>query len=333
MSFDPTSLLGAPRIVLCADLKPLIGDRFQPTGFPNLGAAEYAVLKADGSEDQALLIESPQSIANRLEATTWDEGRNDLVDVLTGLPFVRASVNEQTTNSILEAHRLNSPYLIQGLKELLQKRAGIADKPKTGKKTASDEDDVASTGVDRRKLVQAIFYYDPNSVLHGVFLEKIVGLARLTRLLSGFIEAHGVRIVASGGIKNDRIDPSGKAFGGAAKGFGNVPFARAEYTAKTIQALFSFDVALLRSYGLPEAANRLLLALGLWKIRRFLDDGARLRTACDLVVSGEIALERPSNTALPSLADLESEIQKQIAACRSEGLFADPAITDVTFAA
>ena len=58
------------RTVLEADLTPLAGSLFQPTGFPDLGAAEFG-------DRQALLVESAQSMANWLESTTWDAATND----------------------------------------------------------------------------------------------------------------------------------------------------------------------------------------------------------------------------------------------------------------
>ncbi len=340
-------MLQAPRITLEADLEPLIGTRIQPTGFPNLGAAEFQ----GPSGSSYLLLESAQSVANRLEAVAWDDAMGDLVASLTGLPYVRTSVDGVPTDSIREAHRLNSPYL-NGIWEPLRERAGISvlaatKKSKKGKPDASEqppdeEGERASASVDRRKLAEAVFFYDPNSVLHGVFLEKIIGLARLTRALAGFIEAKGVRLVASGGVKNDRIDPSGKAYSievdgkaksGAEAGFGNVPYARTEYTAEKIVASFSLDTVLLHSYGLGDDAERLLVALALWKIRAFLERGAHLRSACDLVLSGEgLRITRPTSAAVPEREALQEHIVARIAACAKAGKFASPAITDVTFA-
>ena len=45
-------------------LKPAQGDRFQPTGFADLGAAVYELPNGR----RKLLIESVQSMANRFEA-------------------------------------------------------------------------------------------------------------------------------------------------------------------------------------------------------------------------------------------------------------------------
>ena len=64
-----------------------------------------------------LLVESAQSMANRLEAVCWDEAADDVVHEVNGLPFVRVRLaglgnGTDTTNSILEFHCLNSPYIM-----------------------------------------------------------------------------------------------------------------------------------------------------------------------------------------------------------------------------
>jgi CRISPR-associated protein Csb1 len=138
--------------------------------------------------------------------------------------------------------------------------------------------------VDIRALAKLILKYDPNAVIHGLFLAKkeLAG----GRLLSGFIEASGARPAESGGVKNDRVDPSGDT----KQGFGNVPFHRTEFTAREIKAYFNLDLALLRGYGLQDDATKLLIALSLFKIQRFLSTGLRLRTACDFEVDGTLTV-------------------------------------------
>jgi CRISPR-associated protein Csb1 len=100
----------ANRLLMEVDLMPMQGDRFQPTGFPDLGAATYQL--PDGT--RMLLVESAQSMANRLEATIVGPD-NQLIDELTGLPYIRVNIKgktETTTNSLIEAHRINSPWII-----------------------------------------------------------------------------------------------------------------------------------------------------------------------------------------------------------------------------
>ncbi|NWG12450.1 MAG: type I-U CRISPR-associated protein Cas7 [Acidobacteria bacterium] len=316
ITLDLSKLERVPRLLMEADLRPLQGSRFQPTGFADLGAARYTL--PDGTE--MLLVESAQSVANRMELVCWDEATADLIAPLRGLPYLRVNRRDghMLTNSILEAHRINSPYLLKGQDKkifnlLKEQVAGFETGP-----------------VDISRLARLVFEYDTGAVLHGVFLAQpdlAGGRLRLTRVLSGFIEAKNVRVAESGGVKNDRVDPSGDT----KSGFGNVPFPRTEFTAEKITAYFNLDLSLLRGYGLPDNAIRLLVALALFKVRRFLSTGLRLRTACDLRVDGGLRVTQPEGFTVPSEHDLLQDCTKLIAACRVEGLCADPPVTQVTW--
>lgn len=315
MSFE--MLADAPRLLINARLSPVQGKRFQPTGFPDLGAAEYPL---PGSDSRGLLVESAQSMANRLEAVCWDEEQNGLVAPLQGLPYVISRLPDgNVTSSILEAHRLNSPYIVnsEGFDEIKAAIGFEQDKP-----------------FDRRKLAQALLRFDPNSLVHGIFLEKVGGVVRLPRALSAFIEAEDVSVASSGGVKVDRVQPatSGESttYGKAAEGYGNVPYHRDEYVAAKIVAYFNVDLALLRGYSLGPAATELLITLALYKVRRFLDGGLRLRTACDLEVIS-VDVTRPEGFPLPTAAALAETLPARIAACRE--LFRDPPVMEVTYQA
>ncbi|PKK81711.1 MAG: type I-U CRISPR-associated protein Cas7, partial [Thermoplasmata archaeon HGW-Thermoplasmata-2] len=260
METNYEKLKSAPRILMEANLKPLQGDRFQPTGFSDLGPAKYT--RPDGTE--MLLVESAQSVANRMELACWDSVRNEYIDALKGLPYIRVKHSgKELTNSVLEAHRINSEYIMSStFKDDFSKEIDLAkDRP-----------------VDWAKLRKALLKYDPGSLVHGAFMEEIDGRIRVTRAISGFIEATDVKVAESGGVKNNYVQPTLK------EGEGNVPYSRTEFTAKNIVAYFNLDIALLRGYGLPDEAEMLLIALSLLKIRRFLSTGLRLRTACDLEV-------------------------------------------------
>ncbi len=315
MSLDFTALADTPRVLLEADLRPLQGTRFQPTGFPNLGAALY-----DGPDGTPmLLVESAQSMANRLEAVCWDEPADDWVAPLRGLPLVKVvdGHGRPLTNSVLEAHRLNSPYILEG------KDSTVFDLLK------AELADMEEGQVDIRKLAAVLLRLDTNALVHGVFLAKkelAGGRLRMPRLLSAFIEAEQVHIAQSGGVKNDIVDPSGDT----SRGFGNVPFAREEYTAPRITAYFNLDLSQLRAFGLGETVERLLTALALFKIRRFLDTGLRLRTACDLQCTA-LRVTRPEGYAVPELDELEAALPALIEAVAAEGRLAEPRVTTVTW--
>jgi CRISPR-associated protein Csb1 len=307
-----TTLANQPRLLLEAKLKPVQGSRFQPTGFPDLGAATF-----DGPDGaKMLLVESAQSMANRLEAVCWDTVNNNWVTPLKGLPavLVNGKDSKPLTNSVLEAHRLNSPYI-----------ATTKDFDEIKKAIAFD----TNKPFDRDPLLNALLMYDVNSLIHGIFLEKIAGVIRLPRALTGFIEATDVSTVASGGVKNDRVKASKGDEGQTAKqGFGNVPFHREEFTGK-ITAFFNLDLALIRGFGLGADVEALLIAISLYKIQMFLRDGLRLRTACDLDLE-ELTVTRPkAGFELPTVDHLEKELPALIE--KAFGGKAEQRFTTVTF--
>ena len=76
-------LNGVHRLLFSVPLQPIQTDRFQPTGFPSLGAATYQT-----SRGQKLLVESAQSMANRLEKVCWDEVDNAPIGALQGISHV-----------------------------------------------------------------------------------------------------------------------------------------------------------------------------------------------------------------------------------------------------
>ena len=311
MTLDLTALERAPRLLIEARLAPLQGTRFQPTGFPEIGAAQY-----DGPDGTPmLLVESAQSMANRLEAVCWDKVADGWVEPLRGLSVVRVNDKDgkPLTNSVLEAHRINSPYILEG-----QDKTVFA-------MLKSKLADMEEGFVDLRQLAQILLTLDVNALLHGVFLAKkelAGGRLRLPRALSAFIEARGAKLAASGGVKNDAVNPSGDT----AKGFGNVPFSRDEFVSAEISAFFNLDLAQLRGYGLPDEVFRLLVTLALFKIRAFLDTGLRLRTACDLECTG-VDIKRPQGFALPTLDDLARDLPGLIEQAKGKAGFQQITVT------
>lgn len=311
------TLKGKPRLLMQVDLTPVQGDRFQPTGFADLGAAIYE--RPDGT--RMLLVESAQSVANRLEAACLDGDGPRIAHQFDGLPYILVNLSgavDTETSSLVEAHRINSPFIISNKnfqKEFQQRAAYSKGRP-----------------LDWKKIGAALFHFDPNSLLHGVFMANLEdGRIKSPRAITGFIEAENVREAASGGVKNNAFDPTGKirAVDFDKDVYGNVPYHRMEYTASRIAAFFNLDLSLLEGYGLPSVAHDLLVALALYKIRRFLTCGLRLRTACDLQPTGALKVTQPEGFAVPSEAELLGVIQKCIADCRSQGLFPDPPVTTI----
>lgn len=298
---DLTVLNSASRLLLTVPLRPLQGERFQPTGFPSLGAATYQT-----QSGPKLLVESAQSMANRLETTCWEIAMNQPVEALSGISHITVSRKGAfLTDSMLEAHRINSPYLLEGkdrrfFDNLKAELGGLEEGP-----------------INRKKLAEVLLKYDIGSLIHGCFLAKkelAGGRLRVARALSAFIDAENASIAASGGVKNDHINPSGET----KSGFGNVPFARDEYVADRIVCHINLDLAQIRGYGLGEKAERLLILLALYRVRKLLDGDLRLRTACDLepVDRERLIATRPSGFELPTLTDLQAALKGAITNCK-----------------
>jgi CRISPR-associated protein Csb1 len=307
-----------------ARLNPLQGDRFQPTGFADLGPARYQAPEQNGTPIEMLLVESPQSVANRMELACCKEDKRTLLDDLDGLPYVKSTyAGELLTTSYLEAHRLSSPYLLN--MEWAQELAGDMNL----------RDDFP---LNDQKIHKTLFKYDPCSLLHGVWLSlkdyKNVfsgGRVRVVRSLSGFIEARDVRVAENGGTKFDRNFARTEEGASAETGYGTLPFHRTEFTAEEIIAYFNLDLAQLRGYSLETEATGLLLALALLKIRRFLTNGLRLRTACDLKVVDGPKATFPASFIVPDEATLIQAVKDGIEACRGAGLFAVPPVKEVVW--
>lgn len=298
------------------ELRPAIGSRFQPTGFPDIGAAVFARPESDGWVD-CLLVESTQSMANRLEAAGWDSAALRPVGVFDGLPYVRvvaADDGRYLTSSRTEAHRLASAFVKdatlegRGMRTVIRERLGLRD----------------DTPLAPRDIARAVLTLDPLCLLHGVFFAESArvwpGQPRIPRALTGFVEAIDVRPAVSGGVKRDEVRHSVAGTGGATEGYGFIPFHRTEWVARRIVASFNLDLDQLASYGLSSDAVSLLTAIARWEMRALLDGGLRLRTACDLLPAGSEEVDR----FLPQLSDLEAVIRTLVGVCNDELGGGDP---------
>ncbi len=293
MALNLTPLDSASRLLVEAELSVATGGggRFQPTGFPDLGPALYR--GADGSN--WLLVESPQSMANRLERVCWIDGDGEIDRVgdynpdCKGIPYVLAvdSDNNRLTASTLEAHRLSSPYIWDtqafsdpdeagrniSLAEYLKRLFGLAE----------------NRLVPWKKVAAGLAKVDPGCLLHGIWFNEASfagGKVRLTRVLSGYIEARDPSTANFGFQKRDSVsDRTDKEAGqSAAEGYGSVIGPKQHFTSADIKAYFQIDLERLRSYGLSNQLVHALAAWAIYKVRRVLvasrDGIADLRTEC-----------------------------------------------------
>lgn len=278
MALDLTPFDSASRLLVEATLRvaPGSGGRFQPTGFPDLGPALYKGIRngADGDacmdgtveSIDMLLIESVQSMANRLEEVCL-QGEDYNTDC-QGIPYVRVldghRSNAFLTSSVREPHRLASPYVLRAKRD----DSVFRDEMKTALQANKQRP------VHIWRMVPALFERDPGCVLHGVFLEEIDGRIRLPRLVSAYIEACSPSQANSGGVYRGEVTAKD-----------NIPYPRQEFTSSSITASFILHLSTLKGYGLDEIKNRFLQTWAMYKIDRFLHHYLRLRTACEFEVA------------------------------------------------
>ena len=319
--------MGNGRMLVECELAPLQGTRFQPTGFPDLGPASYE--RPDGTS--MVIVDSPQAVANHLESYSLTPDGLGFVDVLKGLSMVvvKGAEGNVITNSVLEGHRIASPYVL-----------GYKEPTKLGKEF-SRLDKKKEKLADMTQIRKKIFRYDVNSLLHGAWLSRTgEGRIRITRALSAFVEGENASAVEHGGVKRDHVTTSvksskedgdgagGEPAGDASSGMGSIPYHRVDYTAN-IRAYFNVDLALIGSYNLGASEEKLIETLALWKIRKFLDSPYRPRTACDLAVVPESIVTK-SDSPLPDADEIADRLGRLIIECK-DSLGGDDAVTTVQY--
>jgi len=240
-------------------------------------------------------------MANQLELTIWDEAACQPVEWVAPLPWVRVEDGGGAyyTSSRRAAHRLGAHSLMNGAEagtgELMEARfTRLLDQAPAPLFT---------------QLARVVWEHDPLAVLHGCWFAGVWGgRARLTRALTARIDALAVQSqsVQVGGQKtaDHLLEVTTRQAGAEGTTVeGEVPHYTAEVSASRIVSPIVLDLALLRSYGLPQAATRALVATGVLQIAELIAAWPRRRSRCILDVKG-ITVRRPAELSFPSLDDL-----------------------------
>lgn len=290
-------LKGESPLVLTATLEPIVGDRFQPTGFPEIGHVIYKAPRKDGSTENVCIVDSAASMANHLERVCQRGAHDlDLVDDLSGMPYIRCVTNktkgreptedrEVVVTSLTEGHRVASSMFLDGT-PLNDARADS-----TFENYLVTEFGIELPGSSRAhpppaqwwNVFKTIFEVDPNSLVHGVLFPQ--WQIKIPRALTAHLEAFGAGRVDRSGVKFD------KELGPKSDKRVQAIFAVDDATATKVQATFVLDVNLIRSFGrkkgddtvgLYESQQEFLVALALWKIQKLLASPFRFRSGCHL---------------------------------------------------
>ena len=280
-------------LILHAYFEPIDGgNRFQPTGFPELGAVIYEAPGKGNKAERVCIIDSAASMANHLESVCIDATDGALHPELAGLPHVVCVTDRNghapavglaenvVCTTFTEGHRLASDYFLDAL---------IADDGSWGKQSFRErlrqEFGIEEVVKDKTyyiypsgwwSIFKTIFKYDPNSLVHGILFAK--EQIKISRILTANFEAFGAKTVARSGVKFDRL---GKTLSG------QPIFSIEDVVADKLVATFVIDLGLLRSYGregkgLTDAEKELLLKLALWKIKQMTSSPFRFRSGCFL---------------------------------------------------
>lgn len=313
---QPTSLLTSSpspaRLRVRAALRPLAESGwFQPTGFPDLGMALYNA--PDGRA--CCLVESPQSVANHLETSCFQNG--SYVGPCVGIGHIRVVAADGTylASSVDESHRLASAY-IREAKGAPNWMAELGLKPEQPFR--------------RQDVAARLFTIDPGCLLHGIWFnakELNGGKVRFSRAISGEVTAFDVSAADYGFQRRDNVSDRTDAEEGksAVEGYGSVIGAKRRLVAREIVASFVVDVALLDSYfprgddGAPDPRTAFLTDWALYKIRRFLDHGLKLRSECDLLATDVRGATYPGagTFELPSELELAERVRDHVEHHRS----------------
>jgi CRISPR-associated protein Csb1 len=334
---DTNALLAdanAHRLVLQATLVPVIGDLFQPAGFPDIGHVIYDAPRKDGTKEKVCIVDSAASMANHLEAVSLASAQAlELHPDLEGMPYVECLTDAPGTKdgtaptrlvvtSLSEGHRLASSYFLDDKGKIVRDNAVSSENFATVLRTGFGIEDLGKKTHplpgDWWNVFRTIFRYDPNSLVHGI-LFPAMGI-KLSRVLTAHHEAFGADRVGLSGVKFDKL---GKTTSG------QPIFSVDMETAREIRATFVIDLSLIRSFGrgdhgLNDDQKKFLLELALWKIGRLLSGPYRFRSGCDLKLASLARIENGTLTELPP-AELKRDVS---AAIRNAG-FADPRITKV----
>lgn len=300
------------RIFVTAELEPANGDpRIQPTGFPDVGPVFYPDPSDDDNSSQICLIESEASMANLLEEvcladSVEEQATGTLHPALAGLPYVKVFKQVKKsdvfeTSSTIDGHRFASAHIMLKAKgKIVNENEEIVEYIKR-ELDSSDGKLVPTANVPI--IYQLVMELDPMALIHGFQISndrfKFVG-CRSPRALTACIVGLDSELV---GVPGVRIDPLEAQAGQA----GQAIFRKERVVNKKgTEANFSIDIGLLWSLPLAgllqtesddekrnekqqlqEARAKLLIALSLWKVGRFLEklhSGFRRRTECDLAL-------------------------------------------------
>ncbi|MFQ3670470.1 MAG: type I-U CRISPR-associated RAMP protein Csb1/Cas7u [Verrucomicrobiia bacterium] len=271
------AIYSLPRLHIQATLKVASGrgGRFQPATYANQGPCYYKIPGADGVLRDALIVDTPQAMANWLEYVCWPAGREDYLPEFQGIPYVKVLDGDNNsqflTSSVLESHRLNSRYIYESKPTAADTSLGLeVDKEFRDFLKTKYFKTNNNRPFPMGRFLSKIFDLDPACLLHGFFMaggdgfEGLEGRARWMRTLAASVHAEDPQRLFPGGAYVDHV---------CAKN--NIPHTGDHATSSKVTMDFILNVQALKDFqvdvadhesGLTNLQVKFLIAFALRKI-------------------------------------------------------------------
>ncbi len=313
---DPAS------IVLRADFEIGI---FNASTFPNIGQLIF-----NRGAVPCLVLDSHASVTNMLEGTVQLPGTE--APIFPGLPYVRM-VNQDggyEATSLTLPHRLGSGYLAKNRSAMLG---------------GNRYDKQLLTEIDKNGLHLTMLRYCPMSLLHGAWFAQMSGNHKVAKSVGGRLIAENVVLAQVGGTLMDKVrqesasldlssfekeegdGDKAEAKGDKASklGIGMIPHDGKRYSADRVTGEFFINYGQINSFKIPKSGKDLIKALAVYEVYAFLATVPMHRSDCQMTLK-EISYMNADITLdgqpVVSLEEAKEAVEKAIASCQSEGLFA-----------
>jgi CRISPR-associated protein Csb1 len=305
---------------LTIELKPLTDSVF-PAIFKDVGHSLW-INPVTGKQD--LLIDSPNSLANRLESVLSISNTGKPIDLLEGISYcyLKDVTGKTIVTTLQLPHRIGSGPIALTKQDDFKKRL---------------QADIKENG-----LHAAVLRYDTLSLIFGTWLSRIDGgHGKISKVITARIVGRNVTRVNVGGTKQEaspikamgissaNVDVSafeGNNIKGSDIGIGTLPFQKYEFVAAKYELQISINWNLIDAYDLPEHCKAMLRSIVSLCVYELLSQQLYCRTNCSFIPDGKFDC---TGLDLPSSKEVLAALPGQIKACKDDMAGATGITTDL----
>ncbi len=294
---------------LTVELRSLTDSIF-PATFKDVGHSVW-INPATGRQD--ILIDSPNSLANRLESALSISSTGQPIALLKGISYccIKDVAGQSIATTLQLPHRIGS---------------GPIALTKTDNFKEQLQADIKTSG-----LHAAVFRYDALSLIFGTWLSRINGgHGKIAKVITARIVGRDVTRINIGGTKQEaapikamgissaNVDVStfeGKNSKGSDIGIGTLPFQKYEFVAAKYELQISINWNLIDAYSLPDRCKAMLKTIVSLSVYELLSQQLYCRTNCSFVPAEKFEI---TGLDLHSHEDVLGVLSDQIKACKDD---------------